>query len=227
MSGILSPIQPLQQASDSTSKPGNPLRQDSRTMLLDAAERLFAQNGIEGVSLREIAVEAGQRNNSAVHYHFGDKQGLIDALLADRFGKVDKLRQGMIDSAGSLADYEPAALLHMMWQPLIDIDADRDGHWLIRFQLACHLQNADSSHPLGKDPESYPASGQIMDVLRHKFEHLQLDQFHYRLGLMALMLWSAVCWHDKLAISTNQRWSSRFSLDETIKMTAAALAAPC
>jgi AcrR family transcriptional regulator len=201
-------------------------RQDSRTMLLDAAERQFALNGIEGVSLREIAMGAGQRNNSAVHYHFGDKQGLVDTLLADRFSKIDGLRKRNIDKAGDLTDRSTEDLLHLMWQPLLDIDVGRGGHWFIRFQLACHLQNSQSIHPVGRDPLNYPASHQFMETLRQKFDHLLPDQFYYRLSLMALMYWSAVCWHDKIAITSLQHWSSRFSLDETVKMTAAALAAP-
>jgi AcrR family transcriptional regulator len=183
-------------------------------------------HGIEGVSLREIATEAGQRNNSAVHYHFGDKQGLVDTLLSDRFTKVDRLRQRNIDKAGDLTTRSPDELLRLMWQPLLDIDAGRGGHWFIRFQLACHLQNSQSAHPVGKDPSSYPASNLFMETLRLRFDHLARDQFYYRLGLMALMYWSAVCWHDKVAMTSNQHWSSRFSLDETIKVTAAALAAP-
>ena len=39
--------------------------------LLLAAERLFAARGVDGVSLRQVNVEAGQRNLSAAHYHFG------------------------------------------------------------------------------------------------------------------------------------------------------------
>jgi AcrR family transcriptional regulator len=46
-----------------------------------AAEQPFAENGVDGVSLREIAVAAGQRNNSAAQYHFGTKQGLVEAVF--------------------------------------------------------------------------------------------------------------------------------------------------
>ena len=47
----------------------------SRGELLDAAERLIAEHGFE-VPLREIAVAAGQRNNSAVNYYFRTQQDL-------------------------------------------------------------------------------------------------------------------------------------------------------
>ena len=52
----------------------------ARERLLDTAERLLGEYGIEGVSLRQIAAEAGQGNNSVIQYHFGNKAGLIEAL---------------------------------------------------------------------------------------------------------------------------------------------------
>ena len=44
----------------------------TRVALLDAAERLFSQNGIEGTSVREIIKAAGA-NLGAINYHFGTK----------------------------------------------------------------------------------------------------------------------------------------------------------
>lgn len=54
---------------------------DTREQLMRAAEHLFARRGIEGTRIREINELAGQRNPSAVHYHFGSKEGLVTALL--------------------------------------------------------------------------------------------------------------------------------------------------
>jgi AcrR family transcriptional regulator len=56
-------------------------RFDTRLALMRAAEQLFAQQGVDRVSLREIAVAAGQRNVSAATYHFGSKRELIEAIL--------------------------------------------------------------------------------------------------------------------------------------------------
>lgn len=56
-------------------------RVDTRLALMRAAEQLFAQQGVDRVSLREIAVAAGQRNVSAATYHFGSKRELIEAIL--------------------------------------------------------------------------------------------------------------------------------------------------
>ena len=43
----------------------------TRELLMVAAERLFAMNGVEGVTLREIQTAAGQANASVITYHFG------------------------------------------------------------------------------------------------------------------------------------------------------------
>ncbi len=56
--------------------------------LVLAAERLFARHGIDGVSLRKISAEAGSANNSAVHYHFGSKRGLVAAIFQHRLPQI-------------------------------------------------------------------------------------------------------------------------------------------
>ena len=53
----------------------------AKLRLIHAAIRLFAKKGIDGVSLRLVNREAGTKNNSALHYHFGNKQGLVNATI--------------------------------------------------------------------------------------------------------------------------------------------------
>ncbi|MCU1452890.1 MAG: regulatory protein TetR [Acidimicrobiales bacterium] len=65
-----------------------PVPSASALRLVLAAERLFARHGIDGVSLRQIAAEAGSSNNSAVHYHFGTKHGLIAAIFRHRLPQI-------------------------------------------------------------------------------------------------------------------------------------------
>ncbi len=70
---------------------------DSADVLLLTAQRLFAEKGIDAVSMREIAREAGQRNNSALHYHFGSKEALIQAILQSGMAEVNALRNDYVD----------------------------------------------------------------------------------------------------------------------------------
>ena len=63
----------------------------TRVALLDAAERLFSQNGIEGTSIRDIVKEAGT-NVGAINYHFGTKDRLALEVFARRLQPVNRER---------------------------------------------------------------------------------------------------------------------------------------
>lgn len=63
----------------------------TREVLLDTAERLFAERGIGGASLRAITGAAGT-NLAAVNYHFGSKEGLVRALFTRRLGPLNQQR---------------------------------------------------------------------------------------------------------------------------------------
>ena len=81
--------------------------ESTRTALLCAAERLFAELGIGPTSTRAILREAGQRNESALQYHFGGREGLIDALYTERGAKVGDERERMLrelDDSGARQD---------------------------------------------------------------------------------------------------------------------------
>ena len=73
----------------------------TRTALIEAAERLIAEKGLADVSTREILQEAGQRNQSALQYHFGSKKGLIGATISERTAQLDQERLTMLDKIGN------------------------------------------------------------------------------------------------------------------------------
>ena len=73
---------------------------DTREQLLDAAERLMAESGPDGVSMREISVGAGQANNNAAQYHFRTREGIIEAVLERRMRPIDERRAAMIAAFG-------------------------------------------------------------------------------------------------------------------------------
>lgn len=59
-----------------------------------AGERLFAERGIGGPSIRELIAEAGVGNKSALHYHFGTREGLVSAIVADH-GETLRMRRAL------------------------------------------------------------------------------------------------------------------------------------
>jgi len=64
------------------------LEGDTATRLRRTAERLFAAHGLDGVSLRQITRDAGQRNSTALQYHFGSRDGLVRAVLDHHLAHV-------------------------------------------------------------------------------------------------------------------------------------------
>jgi AcrR family transcriptional regulator len=75
--------------------PPNPTA--TRARLVAAAEELFAERGIDAVSLREINAAAGQRNSAALQYHFADRDGLLLAVLAKHTPEVESRRHALLD----------------------------------------------------------------------------------------------------------------------------------
>jgi AcrR family transcriptional regulator len=102
--------------------------------ILEAAERLFAEFGIEAVSLRQIAAAAGQRNTSAVAYHYGSKQGLVEALYGWRMTPVNARRLELLAAvrAPTVESYV-RALVQPLVETLAEAEAAGRPSWYLRF----------------------------------------------------------------------------------------------
>lgn len=70
---------------------------DARSRLVASAEQLFAERGIDGVSLREITRNADQKNATALQYHFGDRDGILRALIAKHDPGIEERRHALLD----------------------------------------------------------------------------------------------------------------------------------
>ncbi|WP_433677795.1 TetR family transcriptional regulator [Nocardia sp. CA-119907] len=95
--------------------------EDPRAALLDAGERLIAERGVD-VPLRDIAAAAGQRNNSAVHYYFDSRGGLIEAIVERRMNWLEDRRMGLL--AQHEADgtaHEIRTLVAMLTAPILEL----------------------------------------------------------------------------------------------------------
>lgn len=69
---------------------------DTRERLLTTAQTLFARDGIYQVPLKRIVERAGQRNASALHYHFGGRDGLLHAIILRHDGRIQDARHRMM-----------------------------------------------------------------------------------------------------------------------------------
>ena len=71
----------------------------TRDKILRAGEKLFAADGFDRVTLRQIARAADQRNVAAVQYHFGSKSGLLAAIVDDHREEIDARRAELLEKA--------------------------------------------------------------------------------------------------------------------------------
>lgn len=95
--------------------------------LISAAEELFARQGIEGVSLREINRAAGAKNASALQYHFRDRDGLLRALMAKHRRDVEARRHAMLDAYEADGRDDLRALAGALVRPMAAKLADPAG----------------------------------------------------------------------------------------------------
>jgi AcrR family transcriptional regulator len=96
--------------------------------LIEVAERLFAEHGLDGVSLRQIAAEAGTLNNSAVRYHFGSKEALVTAIIEYRLPHIIQRRE-LLAARSDPDDLRSVLEAHLL--PVIDMAETTDNHYLI------------------------------------------------------------------------------------------------
>lgn len=91
----------------------------TRARILDAAESVFARNGFDGATLRDIADLAGVRV-SLVHHHGGGKDDLFAQTVARRAAELSAARVAALDAARQNAPLTPEAVLDAFFRPFME-----------------------------------------------------------------------------------------------------------
>jgi AcrR family transcriptional regulator len=122
----------------------------TKEQLVLTAERLFALHGLDGVSLRQISTEAGNANNSAVQYHFGSKDQLVQAIFEYRLPALMRRRRLLMAERGS-GDLRSCVEAYLL--PVLEEAEDVDSHYMTFLtQLARH---GVGEHPYERLPDEY------------------------------------------------------------------------
>ncbi len=103
--------------------------------LLAVAERLFAEHGVDAVSVRSITIEAGA-NIAAVHYHFGTKTDLVRALVERRIDEVNRARLAMLRDLERGATVTAVDVARAWVEPLAALALDPDRAAYLGFVVA-------------------------------------------------------------------------------------------
>jgi AcrR family transcriptional regulator len=102
---------------------------NTKERLLDTAERLFAAQGFDAVSIRLIVAEAGA-NLAAVHYHFKSKEALLDAVVLRKATPINQQRLALLDRFEAEAGNKPVPVertLEAFLKPVFAV-AEREPH---------------------------------------------------------------------------------------------------
>jgi AcrR family transcriptional regulator len=89
----------------------------ARELLWRSAERLIAEQG-PAIPLRQVVAAAGQRNSAAVHYHFGSREGLIDAIVQARQADLERERLALLGAYEAQGRTDLRALVEVLLLPV-------------------------------------------------------------------------------------------------------------
>lgn len=127
---------------------------DTKNTILDAAEKLFVEKGIEATSLRSVISEAGV-NLAAVHYHFGSKEALVRAVFSRRCESINEERLRTLDSLEAEAGDGPLLLEDVLCSfiaPAIRLSQDTpEGSRFMRLIGRMYAEPADYMQTIFKE----------------------------------------------------------------------------
>jgi AcrR family transcriptional regulator len=122
----------------------------TRAKLIAAGEKLFATHGIYGAQMRDIVRAAGQANDSAVHYHFGSRQGLLTAICETHLEAMEPERVRRLAAQDTTVGLEP--VIADMIEPTAERLHTQAGRYFLRItaQLAGHagVRGTSGPHPV-------------------------------------------------------------------------------
>lgn len=164
----------------------------TRTRLLDAAERLFAEQTYAATSLRQITAEA-EANLAAVHYHFGSKEALFEAVFHRRIGPVnaERLRRlGDLRDAAAAEDPPLEEVLMALFEPAVRLQETPEGRYFAR--IISRSLVAEGDHWRSVRNEYREVRDAFVPILKRACPHLSdtalVWRLHFALSGLCLVL---------------------------------------
>jgi AcrR family transcriptional regulator len=170
---------------------------DTKKRILDVAERLFADQGFAGTSLRGIIAEAGV-NLAAVHYHFRSKEALLEAVLIRRIGPLNQERLALLDQCGKSPQLE--GVLNALFAPTIRmILSGPEGRVFGKLVGRLHSETAEIFSDIAKRHFG-PVTQRVKAALRQAVPDVPLEELYWRMHFaVGVMAHTLSCW-DQLEI---------------------------
>jgi AcrR family transcriptional regulator len=199
---------------------------DVKERMILIGEVVFADNGISGASMREIASKAGQRNHYAVQYHFGSRNGLVRAIFDYRMQQMEPAREGMLVRAegdGLLTDAR--TLLDIVMLPQLDLEDAEGNHSYASF-LSQYLLRSRSTMFGDFGSESPPFLQRTLDLLRDRLAYLPTPVAQRRLVNGCLMFLNMLVTHRGTGAADDMGERFEHALEDTMEMIVTSICMP-
>lgn len=121
-------------------------KEPGKSVILDAAEKVFALNGYAGSSMRMIANEA-QVAQALIHYHFDTKDKLFEEVVARRSSTINSARKQSLDQLRADGRLDLEALLLAFFRPnlILGHDTEKGGQYYARLIATTSSANDERS----------------------------------------------------------------------------------
>jgi AcrR family transcriptional regulator len=166
---------------------------DTRERLLDIAEELFAENGVDSISIRSINA-AAQLSPGILHYHFGNKDTLLEAIVTRRMDEIIGNCQAMISSRDydNLLSTEAVAAILVM--PLVSFVGKNKQRGLLYLSLIARL-HGNKSQTLSTVSQRHQDQLFIplQQLLNESCKHLSSKQLSLRINFVRNTLLQSAC----------------------------------
>ncbi|MBV1691891.1 TetR/AcrR family transcriptional regulator [Novosphingobium sp. G106] len=165
----------------------DPRREVTRTALIEKAEALIAERGLDGVSPRQIGAAIGSANNNVVAYHFGGMEELISAIYHHRLPGIEARRAELIAELDALGrGAELRGLMDALWRPLYEQRGEDGKHSYVAFLAG--LARSGWAWTRYTLHEEYPVVMVIVERIRPLLPVSARPKFHQRLIVTAAMI---------------------------------------
>ena len=163
---------------------------ETKSKILDTAEKLIGDHGYSGTTLRQIIAAAGV-NLAAIHYHFGTKEELLDELILRKAGPVNAerlARMQSLETAAGTAALDVESLLEAFLLPMADA-ADRDP----QFVRLMGRMMSEGLLPIIVQKHFHVVSARFAGSLRRALLALSDEEFRWRVHFMIGAMAHTMC----------------------------------
>lgn len=153
---------------------------DLREAILNAAEELFSRHGFYGVTVRQVASEAGV-DTALIHYYFGAKRELFDAVFARRAEILNRERLEAMAAyrAAHAGALKAEGVIEAFIGPLIDRSLQQEPGWKNYFRLVALVNNTPAWGGETMHRFFDPVVHRLIETLAEALPEAELDDLYW------------------------------------------------